>query len=129
MVIRKRACKLVFVENGTLSTKNIFQLNFFQSDLTSQSNFALKTNGVFLFLPNHCNVTECDSRIPQNRLPSEEQKLMHRAFCISMKRLLIIAYSVNINLSIGLVLKALSVSSRKYLPSTVPSKVRNLRKV
>ena len=26
------------------------------------------------------NVTECDSRIPQNRLPSEEQKLILRSF-------------------------------------------------
>ena len=46
-----------------------------------------------------------------------------------MKRLLNIAYSVNINLSIGLVLKALLVSSRKYIPNTVLSKVRNLRKI
>ena len=46
---------------------------------TSRSNFALKTNEAFLFLRNYCNVTECD-RIPQNRLASEEQKLMHRAF-------------------------------------------------
>ena len=70
----------------------------------------------FSFYFYRTNVTECDSRIPENRLQSEEQKLILRAFLsVSMKRLLNIHvdYSVNINLSIGLVLKALLVSLRK----------------
>ena len=79
MIIRIRACKSVLAENSALSTKNIFQLNFFKNEYIS-SNFALKTNVAFLFYFYLTNVTECDSRIPQNRLPLEEQNLILRAF-------------------------------------------------
>ena len=90
---------------------------------TSRRNFALKTNAAFLFLPNYCNVTECDSRIPQNRLPSEAQKLMHRAFLYFYEKglnnnLLGQHKSVNwtsVKSTLGLIKEV------AYIPSTVSS--------
>ena len=45
---------------------------------SSRSNFASKTIGHFYFYLT--NVTARDSKIPQNRLPLEEQKFILRAF-------------------------------------------------
>ena len=45
---------------------------------SSRNNFASKTHGHFYFYLT--NATERDSKIPQKRLPSEEQKFILRAF-------------------------------------------------